>query len=141
MAIYVSDASTRLPGTAAVAQNFSRVGSARREWFGHRNAVLIFAKFRTWKSVRVHSARRAAGHARKGHRRGMRSNKFTDDFPPGIDYFRFVQALAQTQALHHFLDEFGRGLPPIASRFSFGKTAPFCDDGGSKRRVHLQGEL
>src|SRR5207249_818741 len=36
------------------------------------------------------------------HRRGVRRDEFTDDFRPSIDYFRFAEALAKSQALHQF---------------------------------------
>jgi hypothetical protein len=72
------------------------------------------------------------------YRRRMCSDKFPDDFSPGVNHFRLMQTLAQPEALHQFWKQLGRRLPPIAARFSLGETSPFGDHGSTERRIHGQ---
>src|SRR5438477_7231864 len=66
----------------------------------------------------------------------MSGDKIADNLAPGIDDFRFVQTFLQAEPLHQLRKQLGSRLPAVRTRFFFGKTTPFGNDGGSKGGVH-----
>jgi hypothetical protein len=70
------------------------------------------------------------------HGRRVRGDKFADNIRPGVDHLCLVQTLAQSEPLHDLRQQLSSTLKSIWARLFFGKTAPFGDYGGTKRRIH-----